>query len=106
MLFLKIILLCLSYLCYDNNYIYASFSSDGKFAISINVIDWKGNVIGNKYINTNANDYTGVKLGLGEQSVAQTIVDINGKSYILVLQWGASSKGANDTGAYLYPVKL
>ncbi len=90
----------------DNNYIYASFSSDGKFAISINVIDWKGNVIGNKYINTNANDYTGVKLGLGEQSVAQTIVDINGKSYILVLQWGASSKGANDTGAYLYPVKL
>lgn len=90
----------------DNNYIYASFSSDGKFAISINVIDWKGNVIGNKYINTNANDYTGVKLGLGAQSVAQTIVDINGKSYILVLQWGASSEGANDTGAYLYPVKL
>lgn len=90
----------------DNNYIYASFSSDGKFAISINVIDWKGNVIGNKYINTNANDYTGVKLGLGEQSVAQTIVDINGKSYILVLQWGVSSEGANDTGAYLYPVKL
>lgn len=90
----------------DNNYIYASFSTDRTFAISINVIDWKGNVIGNKYINTNANDYTGVKLGLGEQSVAQTIVDINGKSYILVLQWGASSKGANDTGAYLYPVKL
>lgn len=90
----------------DNNYIYASFSTDKTFAISINVIDWKGNVIGNKYINTNANDYTGVKLGLGEQSVAQTIVDINGKSYILVLQWGASSKGANDTGAYLYPVKL
>lgn len=90
----------------DNNYIYASFSTDRTFAISINVIDWKGNVIGNKYINTNANDYTGVKLGLGEQSVAQTIVDINGKSYILVLQWGASSKDANDTGAYLYPVKL
>ncbi len=90
----------------DNNYIYASFSTDRTFAISINVIDWKGNVIGNKYINTNANDYTGVKLGLGEQSVAQTIVDINGKSYILVLQWGASSKGANDTGAYLYPAKL
>ena len=90
----------------DNNYIYASFSTDRTFAISINVIDWKGNVIGNKYINTNANDYTGVKLGLGEQSVAQTIVDINGKSYILVLQWGASSKGANDTGTYLYPVKL
>lgn len=90
----------------DNNYIYASFSTDRTFAISINVIDWKGNVIGNKYINTNTNDYTGVKLGLGEQSVAQTIVDINGKSYILVLQWGVSSKDANDTGAYLYPVKL
>ena len=90
----------------DNNYIYASFSTDRTFAISINVIDWKGNVIGNKYINTNANDYTGVKLGLGEQSAAQTIVDINGKSYILVLQWGVSSKDANDTGAYLYPVKL
>ena len=90
----------------DNNYIYASFSTDRTFAISINVLDWKGNVIGNKYINTNANDYTGVKLGLGEQSVAQTIVDINGKSYILVLQWGVSSEGANDTGAYLYPVKL
>lgn len=90
----------------DNNYIYASFSTDRTFAISINVIDWKGNVIGNKYINTNANDYTGVKLGLGEQSVAQTIVDINGKSYILVLQWGVSAEGANDTGAYLYPVKL
>lgn len=90
----------------DNNYIYASFSTDRTFAISINVIDWKGNVIGNKYINTNANDYTGVKLGLGEQSVAQTIVDINGKSYILVLQWGVSVEGANDTGAYLYPVKL
>lgn len=90
----------------DNNYIYASFSTDKTFAISINVIDWKGNVIGNKYINTNATDYTGVKLGLGVQSVAQTIVDINGKSYILVLQWGASSEGANDTGAYLYPVKL
>lgn len=90
----------------NNNYIYASFSTDRTFAISINVIDWKGNVIGNKYINTNTNDYTGVKLGLGEQSVAQTIVDINGKSYILVLQWGVSSEGANDTGAYLYPVKL
>ena len=90
----------------DNNYIYASFSTDGKFAISINVLDWKGNVIGNKYINTNATDYTGVKLGLGAQSVAQTIVDINGKSYILVLQWGVSSEGANDAGAYLYPVKL
>ena len=90
----------------DNNYIYASFSSDGKFAISINVLDWKGNVIGNKFINTNATDYTGVKLGLGAQSVAQTIVDINGKSYILVLQWGVSSEGANDAGAYLYPVKL
>ena len=90
----------------DNNYIYASFSTDRKFAISINVLDWKGNVIGNKYINTNATDYTGVKLGLGAQSVAQTIVDINGKSYILVLQWGVSSEGANDAGAYLYPVKL
>ena len=89
----------------DNNYIYASFSTDGKFAISINVIDWNGNVMGNKYINTNATDYTGVKLGLSAQSVAQSIIDINGRSYILVLQWNNTTAGG-DSGAYLYPVKL
>lgn len=87
-------------------YLYAISGKDRTFATSIDVFDWNGNHIANKYINTNAEDYTGIKLGISTSSNVQSLIDINGKSYILVLQWNDSVANANDKGGYLYPVEL
>lgn len=87
-------------------YLYAISGKDYTFATSIDIFDWKGNYIGNKFIDTNATDYTGVKLGLSDNSAVQSIVDVNGKSYILVMQWNKSTSDKDDIGGYLYPVEL
>lgn len=87
-------------------YLYAISGKDKTFAVSFDIFDWNGNYIGNKYINTNSDDYSGTKLGLSSSSNVQSILDINGRSYILVLQWDSSVAGAGDTGGYLYPVEL
>ena len=87
-------------------YLYAISGKDGTLAASFDIFDWDGNYIGNKYINTNATDYTGVKLGLSTQSNVQSILDINGRSFVLVLQWNKSASDKDDAGGYLYPVEL
>ena len=87
-------------------YLYAISGKDATLAASFDIFDWDGNYIGNKFIDTNATDYTGVKLGLSTQSNVQSILDISGRSFVLVLQWNKSASDKDDAGGYLYPVEL